>query len=200
MKHTLGIKSHETVRYIAESAVMLALSIALSYIRLFPMPLGGSITPASMLPVLLIALRYGPRRGLPVAFLFSGFQLLQAVIDGDIFPYCETGLTVALCVFFDYLLPFTVLGLAGLAFQLMKKRTRAAAYIGTAAVILLRYAFHFVAGVAIWGQWAPEGMGAFLYSFLYQGALFLPEVIITHVVSTVLYEVPAVKKLLAIEG
>ncbi len=200
MKHTLGANSRKTIRYIAESAVMLALAIALSYIRLFPMPLGGSITPASMLPIILIALRYGWKGGLPVSFLFSGFQIVQALIDGDVFVYCETGWTVTICVLFDYLLPFTVLGIAELAFDLMKKRTRVAAYIGTAAVIFLRYAFHFVAGVAIWGQWAPDGMGAVLYSFLYQGALFLPELVITHVVATVLYEVPAVKKLLLIEG
>ncbi len=200
MKHTLGTQSRQAIRYIAECAVMLALAIALSYVRLFPMPLGGSITPASMLPIIVIALRYGWKGGLPVSFLFSLFQITQALIDGDVFPYCETLGTVVICVLFDYLLPFAVLGLAGLIFDIVKKRTRATAYIGTAAVIVLRYAFHFVAGVAIWGQWAPDGMGPFLYSFLYQGALLLPELLITHVVASVLYEVPAIRKLLAIQG
>ena len=99
---------------LTQCAVMLALSVALSFIKLWDMPLGGSVTLVSMLPVCLIAVKFGLAKGLGTAFVYSLFQLLQAVAEGNVFVYCESGATVVVCLFFDYLLPFTVLGLAGL--------------------------------------------------------------------------------------
>ena len=99
---------------LTQCAVMLALSAALSFIKLWSMPLGGSVTLVSMLPICLIAIKFGLPQGLGTAFVYSLFQLLQAIIEGDVFIYCEGWVTVVVCVFFDYLLPFTVLGLAGI--------------------------------------------------------------------------------------
>ena len=134
------------------------------------MPLGGSITVASMLPIMLISVKHGNVVGISVAFLYSGMQLLQAFLEGNVFPYCETAFTFIVCMLFDYILPFTLLGLAGI-FKNMKcfKKKELGVYLGMSAVVLLRFLSHYVTGVAIWGQWAPEGMGKFLYSFLYNG-------------------------------
>lgn len=155
---------------LAECAVMVALAFALSYARLFKMPLGGSVTVASMLPIMLIGVKYGNLVGLGTAFVYSGTQLLQALLEGDVFPYCETPATLVICVFFDYVIPFTVLGLAGIFrnVSIFGKR-ELGVYLGMISVVLVRFLSHFVTGVAIWGQWAPEGMGKFLYSFLYNG-------------------------------
>jgi len=162
---------NKTTRVIAESAIMLALAFALSYARLFKMPLGGSVTVASMLPIMLISIKYGNLIGLGCSFLYSGMQLLQAFIEGDVFPYCETATTLIVCILFDYILPFTLLGLAGF-FKNMKcfRHKELGAYLGMISVVALRFLSHFITGVAIWGQWAPEGMGKFLYSFLYNGS------------------------------
>ena len=161
---------NKPVKLIAECAIMLALAFALSYAKLFEMPLGGSITVASMLPIMLVSIKYGNIVGISCAFLYSGMQLLQAFLQGNVFPYCETAPTLIVCILFDYIVPFTILGLAGL-FKNMKvfRKKELGAYIGMTAVVLLRFASHFITGVAIWGQWAPEGMGKFLYSFLYNG-------------------------------
>ena len=45
---------------LVESAVMLGLATALSLVKIYQMPLGGSVTLCSMLPVMLIAYKYGP--------------------------------------------------------------------------------------------------------------------------------------------
>lgn len=73
-------------------------------------------------------------------------------------------------ILFGYVVPFTVLVLAGV-FKNMRcfRHKELGAYLGMISVVLLRFVSHFVTGVAIWGQWAPEGMGKFLYSFLYNG-------------------------------
>ena len=49
-------------------AMCIAISFVLSYIRLVHMPQGGSITPASMLPIMLFAYLYGTPKGLVVGF------------------------------------------------------------------------------------------------------------------------------------
>ena len=161
---------NKPIKVIAECAIMLALAFALSYAKLFEMPMGGSVTLASMLPIMLISIKYGNVVGLSCAFLYSGMQLLQAFLQGNVFPYCETGVTLVICIIFDYVYPFTILGLAGL-FKNIKafRHKEIGAYLGMISVVALRFLSHFITGVVIWGQWAPEGMGKFLYSFLYNG-------------------------------
>ena len=159
------------IRALCECAIMVALAFVLSYVRLFKMPLGGSITMASMLPIMLIAIKYGPKIGLGTAFVYSLTQLLQAYTEGDVFPYCETAATLVICMLFDYVFPFTVLGLAGIFknIRLLKKRV-VGAYVGMVTVVIVRFLSHFITGVAIWGQWAPEGMGKYVYSLAYNGS------------------------------
>ena len=156
---------------LAECAVMLALAFALSLAKLFEMPLGGSVTVASMLPIMLISIKYGIAAGLPTAFLYSITQALQALAAGTVFPYCENGTTLIVCVIFDYIFPFTMLGLSGI-FKNMSafKHKELSIYLGMTAVVFLRFLSHFATGVVIWGQWAPDGMGKYLYSFLYNGS------------------------------
>ena len=103
-------------------SVMVALSVALSFFTLWEMPMGGSVTPASMLPILLVGVLYGHRWGLGSAFVYSLFQLLQALIKGNVFIYCQTVGVVIVCVLFDYFFPFTVLGLSGLFRKLSFKK------------------------------------------------------------------------------
>ena len=47
------------VKKLTMSAVMVALSAALSLVKIFEMPLGGSVTLLSMLPVCMLAIMYG---------------------------------------------------------------------------------------------------------------------------------------------
>ena len=159
------------VKMLTECAVMVALAFALSCIKLFQMPLGGSITLASMLPIMLISIKHGSLVGLGTGFVYSLTQLTQALIEGDVFPYCETMGVLLICLVFDYLLPFTSLGIAGIFKDLkITKNNEIASYLGFVLAVFLRFVCHFITGVFVWGQWAPDGMGKFFYSFAYNGA------------------------------
>ncbi|NLY97279.1 MAG: energy-coupled thiamine transporter ThiT, partial [Clostridiaceae bacterium] len=48
----------KNVRMLTEAAVMIALAFVLSNIRLFQLPNGGSVTPGSMVPLILFAIRW----------------------------------------------------------------------------------------------------------------------------------------------
>ena len=68
--------SFKTKRLV-ESALMIALSTILSFIILFRLPFGGSITACCMLPVILVSYRYGVKWGFATAFAFSLIQGIQ---------------------------------------------------------------------------------------------------------------------------
>lgn len=185
---------------LTECAVMLALSFALSYAKIFEMPMGGSVTIASMLPVMLISIKYGIGAGLSTSFLYSLTQLLQAVASANVFPYCETPATLVICILFDYIVPFTILGLAGLPKTLkITKNTEINVYIGIVSVVILRFLCHFITGVAIWGQWAPDGMGKYLYSFLYNGGFLSVDFLICIVCAVLMLRKQELRKLINID-
>ena len=188
---------HSKTQILANTAVLTGLSIALSFVILYEMPMGGSVTLACMLPIAFVSLRYGCAWGLGAGFVMSLFQLMQAVMHGNVFPYFETTTTLLLCAALDYVVPFTVIGLAGVFRSFKGKKVEdIGAYLGIVLVFVLRFLSHFVVGFSIWGQWAPEGMGKYLYSFLYNGGFLLPELIITLVLAVILLHAPSVKKYL----
>ncbi|MBQ7363335.1 MAG: energy-coupled thiamine transporter ThiT [Clostridia bacterium] len=191
---------NKKITVLAECAVMVALAFALSCAKLFEMPLGGSITVASMLPIMLISIKYGNAIGLGSAFVYSVTQVLQALAEGNVFPYCETAGTLLLCVFFDYLVPFTLLGLSGMFMKWGKIRhTEIRAYLGIVSVVVLRFLSHFITGVAIWGQWAPDGMGKYLYSFLYNGGFLSLDFLICIAVAVLMFRKSEIRKLVELD-
>ena len=104
---------------------------------------------------------------------------------------------VILCVFFDYLVPFTILGLS--AFSKPKEGEKLSiikVLITFSVLMLIRFICHYITGVAIWGQWAPEGMGLALYSLLYNGQYMLPELIITDVIAGFLFTSSQIERLI----
>ena len=199
-------KKNSPLLKLTECSVMLALSIALSFIKIWKMPMGGSVTLLSMLPIMLVSVKYGFKGGVPVAFLYAMFQLLMGVASGDVFVYCTTGAMVVICVLFDYLLPFTVLGCAamfrGPADKLREKNRVAGDALllaGFVIVVVFRFACHYVTGFSIWGQWAPEGQSKFIYSLIYNGQYMLPECIFTTIGAAVMIGVPVIRRQLGIK-
>lgn len=183
------------LKVLTESAVMLALAFALSSAKLFEMPLGGSVTVASMLPIMLISFKWGNKAGLATAFLYSVTQALQALAEGNVFPYCETIDALVICILFDYIFPFTILGLAGMLYGKLGN-TNVDFIAGASIVVFLRFCSHFLTGVYIWGQWAPDGMGKYLYSFLYNGGFLSVDFAILLVVLVLMLKSEEVKKLI----
>jgi thiamine transporter len=57
-------RSTRTTILIAEIVTFVALATALSFIIVYTLPQGGSITAGSMVPIIWLALRRGPKIGL----------------------------------------------------------------------------------------------------------------------------------------
>lgn len=187
-------KKRSNLMKLAECSVLLALSVVLSFVEVWKMPMGGGITLLSMLPVCLVSVKYGIKGALPTAFLYSLIQFAIGFASGNVFVYCVTATTWILCLLFDYIVPFTALGFAGM---FRKKLGDAGVIIGVALVICVRFLCHYLTGVVIWGQWA-EGMSPYLYSLIYNGQYMLPECILTCIGTAVVIKVPEIKKLLKI--
>ncbi len=179
-------KALKKVLTLCECSVLLALSAALSFVIIYPAPMGGSVTLLSMLPLLMVGARHGFKWGLGTAFVYSLIQLCQALAAGNVFVYCYTPIAVAICVLFDYLVPFTALGFTFFAKKRDGSVGRLRFILLCAVLIAFRFACHYVTGVVIWGQWAPDGMGKYLYSLLYNGAYMLPELVLTVVGAAVI--------------
>lgn len=90
-------------RKLVFSAMAIALAVVTSFLKLFHLPMGGSITLFSMLFVVLIGYWYGLRTGIMAAVAYG---LLQLIID----PYI---LTIPQMLT-DYVFAFGALGLSGL--------------------------------------------------------------------------------------
>lgn len=168
---------------LVESAIMLGLATALSLVKLWQLPLGGSVTLCSMLPILLIGYKYGPGWGTLTGLAYSVIQLfldLGAALSWGLNP---TALVVMFL--FDYLAAFTVLGLAGIYGKGMKQYV-----LGMCTAVFLRFVCHMITGVTIWASSVPpewQGKGAFLYSIVYNGSFLLPDFAICLVVGLMVY-------------
>lgn len=92
-----------SIKQLAYCSMALALSFITSYIKIFELPFGGSVTAFSMLFIVLIAYWYGPKVGILLGFVFGILQFLQEPYVLSFFQVC--------C---DYLLAFAALGLAGI--------------------------------------------------------------------------------------
>lgn len=172
--------SRQRLLALCTSSIFIALSTILSFLQIIELPMGGSVTLASMLPILFIGLQFGYKWGIGSAFLYSMIQLIQALIKGNVFVYCVGATAVIVCVLFDYILPFTILGLSASARA--KKGNIVSipkALVTFSVLILFRFICHFVTGMTIWGQWDDGFWGAFIYSLTYNGSYMLPELIIT---------------------
>ncbi len=168
---------NQKTKTLVECALMVALSTILSFITIYQMPQGGSITAVSMMPLVLASFRHGPKWG-----LFTGFTygLLQMMLGIKNVMYCTTFGAMVLCVLLDYLLAYGVMGIActlGKPFRGLPARVAA----GAAGAGLLRYFCSFLSGILIWQDYAPEDMPVWLYSLGYNGSYMIPEIILTAV-------------------
>lgn len=165
---------------ISESAIMLALATVLSMIPFLQLPMGGSITIFSMLPVLIIAYRYGMKWGFLVGITYG---LIQMVLGLNNLTYATSPWAVICIILFDYLVAFGVLGFGGL-FRKLKIQSVGFA-LGTAVACTLRFLCHFITGITVWNMYA-EDMPVALYSLIYNGSYMLPETAITIVIGVIL--------------
>ncbi len=156
----LNHKHRFNTKIIAEIAVFVALATALSFIIVYTLPQGGSITAASMVPILWLALRRGPIIGIFAGALYGVIQLI-------ILPYAYHPVQVLL----DYPLAFGCLGLAGF----FKKWP----IVGSVVGISGRFAMHFIAGAVWFGPMFAPDLNPYIYSAVYNGSYLIPEMAIS---------------------
>lgn len=161
-------------RMLTEAGAMIALAQALSYVKLFEAPYGGSVTAGSMIPIIVFSVRWGLKSGLLAGVVYG---ILQFILGGEIYSYHIVS------ILFDYVIAFGVLGLAGLFNNSMK-----GVFAGTFLGIFGRFVCHVISGVVVWASYAPEGTSPFVYSVLYNGSYLLPELAITLVIVAVIYK------------
>ncbi len=165
---------HRTAYRLTESAVMLAFAAVLSVLKIVDMPYGGSVTAFSMLPLLVIAYRYGTKWGFLTAFTYSLIQLLLGL---DNFAYAQGFVSIVTLAVFDYLFAFLVLGLGAI----FRKQGRSqGAALAAAAVFtgVLRYACHAVAGFTVWRDLSVPFVDSLVYSLSYNATYMIPETVI----------------------
>lgn len=185
---------HERTQRMVTTAMLIGLATVLSFVKLFEAPMGGSVTLVSMLPLCLIAIRYGTRWGL---FSCSIHALLQILLDGA--SLARSGISsIALIgsLIFDYLLAFGLLGLAGS----FRHRGKSGACLGIALALTMRFLCHTISGCIFFSEWCWEGWNVVLYSICYNGAYMLPECIFTACGAWILLRVPASRRLFAPRG
>lgn len=162
-------KSAKTARWnsrtIANAAMCIAIAFVLSCIRLYKMPQGGSITPASMLPLILFALAYGPWQS---ALVGCAYGLLQLIQD----PYVIH--PVQLLV--DYPLAFGAMALAALAgFLPVNRRVQLpiAVFLGFVG----RYAMAVLSGTVFFAEAAGD-QAPLIYSLIYNLSYLGPDALL----------------------
>ena len=166
-------KSFSKTRILVECALMIALGTVLANIKIFELPNGGSITLFSMVPFILVSFRHGAKWG-----LFTGFvnSLLQMLL-GFYAPPAPGLLPLVGMILLDYVLAFTLLGLACVFAKPFQNRLLGAA-VGSAVVCFIRFLCSFLSGVLIWGN-LNEGLAAWTYSLGYNASYMLPETLLT---------------------
>ncbi|MEX1377786.1 MAG: energy-coupled thiamine transporter ThiT [Eubacteriales bacterium] len=163
-----------TTRMIAMGAISVSIAFVLSFITLYKMPYGGSLTPASMLPIIAFAWVFGAPAGIVAGIVYGLLQMTQ----GLYFLHPVQFL-------FDYILPFGFLGFAGF----FKKKNLMLAILVAG---FLRFLCHFVAGAIFWGMYAPEGQSPWIYSLFYNGSYMAPDTLICMIIASI----PAMRKVI----
>ncbi len=165
-KRKLSAFSAKEITY---AGVCIAMSFALSYMRIVRMPQGGSITPASILPLMIFAYAFGAKKGVFIGFIYG---LLQGFQD----PYILHPAQFLL----DYPVAYACVGLAGVFNQTHALRNSPQLQIALGGLLAggFRFLMHFISGIFAFGVFAPEGTNVALYSLGYQAGYILPDIAI----------------------
>ena len=164
-------KKKWTAKMIAFGALAIALSFVLSCVRLYRMPTGGSVTPGSMLPLMLFSVSFGVGPGLVAGLAYGLLQYLQGGWWLNMWQFL-----------LDYLLAFAALGLAGIAHS---KKDRWL-YLSIPVAALGRAVCAILAGL-MWVADTPleeltigsiQFNSPLLYSVVYNGAYLIPDTLI----------------------
>ncbi|MFA6866119.1 MAG: energy-coupled thiamine transporter ThiT [Clostridia bacterium] len=159
-----GKKRKTTTKSIVYASVSIALAFALSYIRMFKLPQGGSVTLACLLPIIFYSYMFGIRKGVLIGSIFG---ILQAIQDPWIIHPAQ--------FFLDYIIAFGAIGLAGIFKEIgiFKNNVVLSIFFGGLFAGILRYFCHVTSGIFAFSCYAEAGYGAIAWGFLYNLFVFV---------------------------
>ena len=199
---------------LAVSGVLIALAVVLSFVKVFELPFGGSITAFSMVPVMLAGFLYGVPWGLMCGLVDGVLQGVLGAATTQAFAGMGAKEAIGVACL-DYLLAFSVLGCAGLLRKPLQEKPTLGFALGAGIAGCLRFLVHFTSGAILYGQWAEwyftqegfyswgakilqnfSGAGlAMIYSAVYNAMYMVPETILSVIAAVVLMQVKPLRKL-----
>ncbi|SET27789.1 thiamine transporter [Oceanobacillus limi] len=173
--------SSKKTLFLVEVSIFTALAFLLDIIPFLSFkvwPNGGSVSFA-MIPVFIVAFRWGLKGGLLSGLLWG---LLQLTVNPSIIHPLQG--------FIEYGFAFTVLGLAGIFAKPVQQSMRDGEFakrflyimLGVFIGSVLRFLAHFYAGIVFWDHFAPENQEVWIYSLVYNGSYMLPSFILCTIV------------------
>ena len=172
------MKNNLTLRALTEGAIFTAAAVILNMLTLYKLPQDGEVC-LGMLPVFIYCARWGFKPGLLVSFCFG---LLYMILSGGAAWGWQS-------ILGDYLVAFTVLGVAGL-FRGQKNGF----FTGTVVGSLTRLLVHVVVGATVWAEYMPEVFynmtmtSPWIYSLLYNGSFMLIDMVLCLLVGALLWK------------
>ncbi|AKG04737.1 energy-coupled thiamine transporter ThiT [Salimicrobium jeotgali] len=174
----------QRVLFLVEGAIFAAIALLLDVLPFLSIKLwfqGGSISFA-MIPVILMAFRWGVSGGMITGLLFGFFQFFTGAF-----------IVHPVQAFLDYVVAFAIIGVAGVVSSQLKASAKnnnvkfvlVYVIVGTFIGSALRFLTHFAAGMIFFGYLA-EGQPVWIYSLLYNGGYMLPSFIASAVVISLL--------------
>ncbi len=151
-------------KQLAYAGVCTATAFALSYVKFFSLPMGGSVTLVSMLPIMLYAYMFGAKKGVMVGVIYGLLQCIQS-------PQIYEPLQVLL----DYPVAFGALGLAGIfkGMKGLRGNMLLEFALGMAVACAGRYFSHVLSGYFVFYSWSIWEGRELLYSFAYNSFIFV---------------------------
>lgn len=168
------MNSSKKTHLLVECACMIALGAVLSLIKVWTMPMGGSITLLSMLPVCYFSVKNGIKWGFVCSLMYAVVQI--ALDIAGILSWGLTPVVFAGTIIFDYILAYGILGLSGV---FAKDNSKFKIGFGVALAIFIRLVFHFISGCILFGTWEDGLWAVVSYSAAYNGTYMLPEMLFT---------------------
>jgi len=182
---------HSRILFLVEMALFAALGTLLSlpYLSIPLWMQGGSIS-FVMVPIFIMAFRWGLQGGLITGLLIGVFNSLISLFVVSPFQYI-----------LDYPLAFTVVGFAGIFSSLAKQsiekqNVKRFIFWVTSGVLVgstLRFICHFASGIIYIDEFMPDGVpgSVWMYSLTYNLGYMLPSFIISSIVlSLITYKQP----------
>ena len=176
-----------TLQRLTFSSLLISLSLILSRIEISVFfSFGGSITLFSLVPIIIISLKYKYTWGALSGGVFGILHLLTTNIKFQ--GLCLS--SVIISIFLDYIAANTVIGLTSY-FEHKFNNFKYSLQIGVILSFSLKLLIHTLSGIIVWTPFFKQySINLIIYAILYNASFIIPEMLIS------LLGISIVKKLL----